>query len=731
LQRDIVKANKLDNASRTAKVLISPPRVELVLTTGTFPQTATAEVDPTIPRTFELLCYNGEPVGPTLRVKRGETFQIYLKNALNVKGVGPDPGPDARDDGNHWESIHGLCTTNLHTHGLHVSPADPSDNVLRCIDPGQEYTYTFTIPGDHPSGTFWYHPHKHGSVAYQLANGVAGALIVEGDSRQERDLESIPEIREASQPDHERILVIQLYTFRAEVDQPGAAPVGRIDASVYDNGIYNINLNNLKSCEAVKVSGKGTPNQAYAVNGVINPTYHMRPGEVQRWRIIYAGWQEISPLVWADEQGNETDALQFHEIAVDGLATGTMRIQKPLTIAPGQRSDSLIQAPKLPDGKDRMTFHLKRRAVPSALATDKRPTDPLFLAKVVVSGTPCEMKLPDAHRLKRCRPFEAIADEELSPPTIPNGTLAFFANDPPSGTPPDMNNGFYMINSQTFHQQSSQPVQIQVGTTQEWTLTAAASNHPFHIHVNPFQVVSYTDANGFTVPMDLWRDTLYIPEGTSYKIRSRFEHFAGKSVIHCHILDHEDQGMMMLLQYNHPDPNKPAPPQDLCARPSAPRALKTSSVAAPALALPRATGGTARLSDLKSRSVVLVFFLGAECGHCAEQLRNLVREMRNAARDTEIVAVSSLPVTNAPKTLGLLGVKAEDRFQLLVDTRHEAFRAYGCLDADDALHGLFLIDGAGVIRARYTGRSPFDNPREVVRLVGSMKNQAKTASASR
>ena len=87
---------------------------------------------------------------------------------------------------------------------------------------GEDFTFEYTIPADHPSGTFWYHPHRHGSVAYQLSNGLAGALIVEG-SRQDgiADLEDIPEVAAAK----ERILVIQLYNYR--VDPPGKDGVAR------------------------------------------------------------------------------------------------------------------------------------------------------------------------------------------------------------------------------------------------------------------------------------------------------------------------------------------------------------------------------------------------------------------------------------------------------------------------------------------------------------------------
>src|SRR5262249_55903219 len=129
------------------------------------------------PDDVEMITYNGRLVGPTIRVQRGTTVKINLKNELPA-----DDAPPVTVDPDQEDQPHDLHTTNLHTHGLHVSPRGDSDNVFREIPPGASFQYSFTIPADHPAGTFWYHPHKHGSVAYQLANGLAGALIVEGGS---------------------------------------------------------------------------------------------------------------------------------------------------------------------------------------------------------------------------------------------------------------------------------------------------------------------------------------------------------------------------------------------------------------------------------------------------------------------------------------------------------------------------------------------------------------------
>jgi FtsP/CotA-like multicopper oxidase with cupredoxin domain len=127
-----------------------------------------------------------------MRVRPGDTLRIRLVNDLpDEPATGPHP-----DDVN---KPHGFNTTNLHTHGLHVSPEDNSDNVLLEIPPRGRQDYKIQMKAGHPPGTHWYHPHKHGSVALQVASGMAGALIVEGG------LDEVKEIKAAE----ERIFVFQ------------------------------------------------------------------------------------------------------------------------------------------------------------------------------------------------------------------------------------------------------------------------------------------------------------------------------------------------------------------------------------------------------------------------------------------------------------------------------------------------------------------------------------------
>merc|ERR1719424_1138512 len=114
---------------------------------------------------------NGTSPGPTLRVRAGDTLKILLKNNLP-----PELVPTASIK----EGMHDFYVVNLYTHGLHVSPLAPGDEIVKTkVLPNQTHQYIYNIPDDHMGGTHWYHPHWHGAVTIQTNFGAAGMIIVE------------------------------------------------------------------------------------------------------------------------------------------------------------------------------------------------------------------------------------------------------------------------------------------------------------------------------------------------------------------------------------------------------------------------------------------------------------------------------------------------------------------------------------------------------------------------
>jgi len=478
-----------------------------------------------------LRTYDGKLIGPTLRVTRGDTMKITVRNDLppskDAKG-NPIPCPMA-----HSNMVHPLDVTNLHTHGLHVSPSGNSDNVFLEICPGKSLDYAITIPPDHPFGTFWYHAHVHGSTAVQVSSGMEGALIVEGG------LDDVPEIKAAK----ERIFLLQQISY----DQQGE----------------------IESLAQFSPGSWADSKRSVTVNGQIAPVVTMEPGAVERWRFIHGGVRETLPLF---VQGGGP----LNEIATDGNTLGRIDAwTRPLELDPGYRSDVLFKAPMLPAGKTSARYYLlsaplsglqllqarlpapglKRKGGAlfaeafTAALNEVQPTG--VIAVIDVAGPPNDMPMPTNAELAPLAPFQPITDAELTG-TPQSMTFSIEQADCsgkgpckpcPSGTCPVQ----FMVDRDPYGQGLVR--QLKLGTASQWTLavatTSLALTHPFHIHVNPFEM---TRPGPDGQPETVWKDTILVHAGSPILMRSRYTDFDGEFVLHCHILDHEDQGMMQAVE---------------------------------------------------------------------------------------------------------------------------------------------------------------------------------------
>jgi FtsP/CotA-like multicopper oxidase with cupredoxin domain/peroxiredoxin len=558
-----------------------------------------------------LRSYNGGLVGPTLRAKPGDVLRIRLENRLP-----PVPEPP----GHAVNAPHGLNSTNLHTHGLHVSPEGNSDNVYLDVKPGQAQDYEIRVPKDHVAGTFWYHPHRHGSVALQASSGMAGALIIDGG------LDEVPEIKQAQ----ERIFVLQQIPFDDR---------GRVDnlATLYDG----------HPTKHWHQSGRFT-----TINGVALPVITLRPGEVQRWRFVHAGIHEpLAPRL---------DGHRLHEIAADGIPLGRMAAREEVELQPGNRSDVLVKASATPG------VYLLRNG-----ASQGNPGPDQSLAKVVVAGPPQDMALPDGAGLARFAPFKPVSDEEVQG----RGTTVVFGQDEKHQPPR------YYINGRQFDPDAA-PRRVLLGAAEEWSLSATADNHPFHLHVNPFEVIRRDPKTGEVVER-VWRDTVLVAEKKPVTIRVRYLDFPGKSVFHCHNLAHEDLGMMQNIEVVRT-------PAELKATGGLPLPWRP-----PAWKLPDAAGRWHRSEDLEGGPALLAFYQGGTCPHCLRQLK-MLRDYAGTpgAAALRIFAVSLEPRAALSRTQKWLG---GDRVLLLSDEATEVFRQFRCLAEGAPRHGLFLLNPEGQV----------------------------------
>jgi FtsP/CotA-like multicopper oxidase with cupredoxin domain len=543
--------------------------------------------------------------GPTFRVRIGDRIQVHLLNAIDpafLPATTADEmacdvitGNDPASGGNiayypQTETmpscLHGDNTTNMHYHGTHVTPDGTGDNVMVDVYPKghtpanpppppqkvwSEFVNDFRIPLPPPAanplnpsknmlmgqapGTHWYHAHKHGSVALQLLNGMSGAFIIEGEFDDQLE-KLMPGLRAT-----EKVMVIQ---------------------QIGDK--IGIQLKQDSVLPGVPLNTCATGDPRTLVNGQLQPTITMQPGEIQRWRFVNATMQQVSYLTYSfagKDPANPGYAPVIRQIAYEGVQLAPERYNDPMfglsqqfTVAPGNRIDILVQAPATP-GDSLLNFKLVHGKPPAGC----QPTTlgAPYLLQLSVKGTAVQMSFPTAAN------YPAIPDwlqwDKVPATPTPPRTLQFnWAAGDKTNRP--------AIDGKVFDGATTRQT-FALGTSTELTLENfwASSIHPYHIHVNPFQVMEIFDPNNPAETQHIvmqepyiWRDTIAIPAANDHgkdangqvngqpgppttngwvKIRSKFVDFTGTFVLHCHILDHEDRGMMQEVTVYEIPPMKP------------------------------------------------------------------------------------------------------------------------------------------------------------------------------
>ncbi|MEB3884706.1 multicopper oxidase family protein [Lyngbya sp. CCY1209] len=376
--------------------------------------------------------------------------------------------------------------TNIHYHGLHIPITGNADNVFLHIPPGENLTYEFTLNSDHPAGLFWYHPHLHGRVAEQLFGGLAGLFVVRGE------LDEIPEIKAAS----EQFLVLQDFA----LDQQGK----------------------LLPEQSLSIM-TGREGDLMTVNGKNTPDFLIPPDQLLRLRILNASPSRFYRL--------SLENHPFHLIATDGGSLAEPVELPELLLAPGERAEVLIRGDQEP-GRYRL-LNLPYQRVGMGM-----------MGGGMMGNAPAN----DAPQVLATVSYDAKSSMPLPAQLIPIQPLP----EPQQVRRFQMNHG--MIRGQgmafLFNGQSYEPgridTQVQLDTVEDWEIiNTGMMDHPFHVHGNAFQVVS---RNGKPEPFRAWKDVVSVKPGETAKIRMAFRDFAGKTVYHCHILDHEDLGMMGNLE---------------------------------------------------------------------------------------------------------------------------------------------------------------------------------------
>lgn len=422
---------------------------------------------------------------PVILAHPGETLTIVYRNEML-----PHSGESCVD---------GPCTnmTNLHFHGLHVSPHAPQDDVITMMTmPGQSVQYAVQIPLDQAPGLYWYHPHPHGESYQQTLDGMSGAIVIEGIERY------VPEVRGL----RERVLVLR-------------------DARIPDDAAAAATLMQTVAIPPAKCgTASGRPGRVFTINGAVRPAIAIAAGERQFWRIVNA-----SPDLYADLQ---VDGQRLELVAVDGMPLAFHDPQRRTTsvdhflVPPAGRVEAIVTGPKT-----RAAESLRSRCFDTG--SDGDPNPAMIVADLVQQGEPTLNRVAESQGNSRpvYKRLSAAATAALQRKK-PQFTVTFSEDA----------HGFY-INGQQYRPTDAPMITVAVGSYQHWRVVNVTHEvHPFHIHQVHF--LAYAENDAARDP--LWLDTVNVPATGSVDLLMDFTDpvIRGVSLFHCHLLKHEDKGMM-------------------------------------------------------------------------------------------------------------------------------------------------------------------------------------------
>lgn len=411
--------------------------------------------------------YNGQFPGPTLYVQPGDTLVIQVENRLGASRGGPS------------NSLRWPNATSLHVHGLHVSPEE--DDVDTPVVTSK--TYTYHIPFDHSEGTFFYHPHLHGSSSIQAGGGMAGALIVGKGGF---------------------VILLQQTNLVA----------GKARNYAYASAVAGSSLPVVD--DPKKLRRPPLNESFFTVNGHWRPTLDVSGSRY--WRIINAASNDVVYL-------QIPDVCSAALVARDGVDCAPRRVSR-LFLVPGSRADLRVTC--------RGAGVVASRSDASFVGKTNVFEGPLFFVRG--SEGPFEV-VPKRRQSPRL--YGSLLDVPVT------RRFVFAWSQRPRVRRAGVNYTWYGVNEKQYDE-TSPGRNVTLGHVEEWVIKSPVDAiHPFHIHTNHFQIVAFEGLLLDDLQVGDWRDTIPIPMNGNVTIRFRPLDFTGKSLAHCHVFVHADLGMML------------------------------------------------------------------------------------------------------------------------------------------------------------------------------------------
>jgi FtsP/CotA-like multicopper oxidase with cupredoxin domain len=439
-------------------------------------------------------------VAPTLRVHPGDRLIIHFINEAWSAKYGSPQSASIHEKRDCSDPKMEFFTSNLHFHGMRVSPVCHQDEVLHTfIQPGEQFDYDVRIPANQPPGLYWYHPHVHGITERQVQGGASGALIVEGIEKQRPYLANMPQ----------RIFVVRDQQLSHPADP--AAPTWDVSVN-YVPVVY-----------------------PSLVPAVIQTNAH----EKQFWRVVNAASNTMLDVQFLKD--GQVQKVQL--VALDGVAVEPANAQvEDIALPPGSRAEFVVQTP---NAGEQAEFITRRWNTGPAGDSDPERT----LAQVVsgkVSGPAPPAPVSIATK------SQTAGEIGWKGPVLER--KLYFSEVSPNPSDPDTSTFFFVTvlgQEPERYTMGSQPnIVLHEGAVEAWTIeNRSEEDHDFHIHQLHFQVLAIDGKSVRGVEM---RDTINVPHWTgtgpypSVKLLMDFRDpkIVGTFPYHCHIEKHVDMGMM-------------------------------------------------------------------------------------------------------------------------------------------------------------------------------------------
>lgn len=538
--------------------------------------------------------YNGAAalMGPTFVLRAGGRLNLTLVNNLE-----DDSAIDATKAINTFRHSN---TTNVHTHGLHVDPA--IDSIFRHASPGGgTLHYDMPIPADHAPGMHWYHSHTHGSSTMHIMGGLVGGMYVEWQAR-----DNIPTSL-SSLTSHR--IVMQMLNFAAETDN-GVVTQSCTNANAAFNPFKTYSFAELESESGSLLASSPTYHATtdrffYTINGQWRPTVTVAPGESRLFQFVYAAGSKNPALIFPS-------GCAVQNIAFDGVYfDGAPRTVTYLQLIVASRVEFVMTC------NTAGTHTVRVRTNGNINNVQTTGGDPLFYV-TATGATQSSATLP-ATLASITRP-SYLTDMRATTTTIDTRNEVSVAQGGSddckfhlgvgSNCEAGAAAGGRGPRAQTtcaFNEFAGQrgtasatpyEFSMRVGQTSEWRLHGGGNApHPLHIHINHYQIQSYSGADATLqhwMQVGDWRDTVPLLHGI-ITIRFVADAIAGETVMHCHELNHEDKGLMgtFLIQ-----------PALASATTTAAATVAATTTAAGAVAQPPATTTTTAAPVVTTASTV-------------------------------------------------------------------------------------------------------------------------------